>query len=143
MSDEYYEIHADFLKGLFSLYLSLTEALTDDSLQRSSKLIFAKYLEVFHDEVLADMNVSDAVVYLDNPSDFKHVVQHFFLDNAEQYNDLELEFSEGNFFVEKPYFTIKEVKLQIDKLVKSLHSRLTFLGRKSRPPSKSKKLPFE
>lgn len=142
-SDEYYEIHADFLKGLFALYLSLAEALTDDSIYYSSKLILAKYLEVFYDEILSEMNVTNPIDYFDNPGHFEHVVEHFFLDNAEQYNNLELEFSEGNFFVERPYFTVEEVKLQIDKLVKNLDSRLAVLARKSKPPSKNKKLPFE
>jgi hypothetical protein len=141
MDDEICEIHTDFLKGLFLLYLSLDESIADDESCLASKLILAKYLEIFHDEFLLEMKVSDPLVYLDNFDNFQCIVHNFFLDNGGQH--INLEFKDGNIFAQKPYFTVSEVKSQIHKLVKNLYSRLAVLACKSRPPSKNKKLPFE
>jgi hypothetical protein len=129
------ELHAIFLRNLFLLYLMIDEQIAYEAY----KPVFAKFLEIFHDDLFPE-GYSDFELALENPNNFELAYDIFAADCAAMIEDFD---SDNYKYVAPRYFTISEVKSQLNLIVKDFKLTMARMSSGSRRWVKSKKLPFE
>jgi hypothetical protein len=129
------ELHAIFLRNLFLLYLMIDQQIAPEAY----KLIFAKFVEFFHDDLFPE-GYSDFELALENPNNFELAYDMFAADCAAVVKD----FDNDNYkYVAPRYFTILQVRSQLNLIVKDFKLTMARMNSGSRRWVKSKKLPFE
>ncbi len=129
-------LHAIFLRNLFLLYLHIDEQIASEAY----KLVFAKFLEFFHDDLFPE-EYSDFEVCLENSNNFELAHDMFCADCFAVIEDIET--NSKYQYVQPRFFTISQVMSQLNLIVKDF--QLTMARINSNPGRwvKSKKLPFE
>lgn len=129
------ELHAIFLRNLFLLYLMIDEEIASEAY----KPVFAKFLEFFHDDLFPE-GYFDFELALENPNNFELAYNIFAADCAAAIEDFD---SDNYKYVAPRYFTISEVRSQLNLIVKDFKLTMARMNSGSRRWVKSKKLPFE
>ena len=129
------ELHGIFLRNLFLLYLMIDEEIASEAY----KPIFAKFLEFFHDDLFPE-GYSDFELALENPNNFELAYNIFAADWAAVIEDFD---SDNYKYVAPRYFTVSEVRSQLNLIVKDFKLTMARMNSGSRRWVKSKKLPFE
>jgi hypothetical protein len=129
------ELHAIFLRNLFLLYLMIDEEIAS----QAYKPVFAKFLEFFHDDLFPE-GYSDFELALENPNNFELAYNIFAADCAAAIKDFD---SDNYKYVAPRYFTISQVRSQLNLIVKDFKLTMARMNSGSRRWVKSKKLPFE
>lgn len=130
------EFHTVFLRNLFVLYLSIDEKITIEG----NKIIFAKFLEFFHDDLFPE-NYSNFESCLENPHNYEVAFNMFARDCSQMVERANTDSFFRHIF--PVYFTVSQVRSALNLIVKDLELTILLERRKFQPWVKSKKLLFE